>query len=39
MAEFSREFSAKAFKQEVNIDGFVFHAEPPTANFFLRNSE
>ena len=23
MAEFSREFSAKAFKQEVNIDGFV----------------
>ena len=25
MEEFSREFSAKAFKQEVNIDGFVFH--------------
>ena len=25
MAEFSREFSAKAFKQEVNIDGFVIH--------------
>ena len=23
MVEFSREFSVKAFKQEVNIDGFV----------------
>ena len=30
MAEFSREFSAKAFKQEVNKDGFVIRSIYPT---------
>ena len=30
MVEFSREFSAKAFKQEVDIDGFVIRDIYPT---------